>query len=215
MLLSEAMRPSNATAQWHERLQRPDIAGKIADGMKQLAVIAAPNPEMEALAIAVALREARHLGQIGGAGDAGPRAGAAGDGSARRAGTSITRIPAATRWSRRRPAFFHASPPKRPRAGWSRRRCWRCSSIRCAGLALRKAHRSPRSKRWSSRCCAGRARSPARPASRRILARFRIELDKLNRGEVSSLHRAEPRARLKDRELDRAQALIAVACRRR
>ena len=41
-------------------------------------------------------------------------------------------------------------------------------------------------------------------------ARFRVELDKLNAGEVSSLHRAEPRARLKDRELDRAQALLAA-----
>jgi ATP-dependent helicase/nuclease subunit B len=38
--------------------------------------------------------------------------------------------------------------------------------------------------------------------------RFRGELDKLKRGVVSSLHRAEPRTRLKDRELDRAQALI-------
>ena len=38
--------------------------------------------------------------------------------------------------------------------------------------------------------------------------RFRSELDKLNRGEVSSLHRAERRARLNQRELDRAQALV-------
>ena len=39
---------------------------------------------MEALAIAVAMREARHLEQIGGTGDAGSRAGAAGDGGAGR-----------------------------------------------------------------------------------------------------------------------------------
>src|SRR3954451_20512888 len=31
--------------------------------MKNLAVVEAPNPEMEALAIAVAMREARHLGK--------------------------------------------------------------------------------------------------------------------------------------------------------
>jgi ATP-dependent helicase/nuclease subunit B len=61
VLLSEAMRPSKATAQWHDRLAQPDIATHIADGMKNLAVIEAPNPEMEALAIAVAMREARHL----------------------------------------------------------------------------------------------------------------------------------------------------------
>src|SRR3984957_9959077 len=61
VLLSEAMRPSNATAQWHERLARPEVAVHIADGMKNLAVIEAPNPEMEALAIAIAMREAAHL----------------------------------------------------------------------------------------------------------------------------------------------------------
>jgi ATP-dependent helicase/nuclease subunit B len=63
VLLSEAMRPSNATAQWHDRLARPEISAHIVRGMKRLAVIEAPNPEMEALAIAIAMREARHLGQ--------------------------------------------------------------------------------------------------------------------------------------------------------
>ena len=63
LLASEAMRPSNATSEWHDRLKRPDIAAKIAAGMDKLAVVGAPNPEMEALAIAVAMREARHLGK--------------------------------------------------------------------------------------------------------------------------------------------------------
>ena len=63
VLASEAMRPSNATAQWHRRLAEPDIVEKISGAMKDLAVIAADNPEMEALAIAVAMREARHLGK--------------------------------------------------------------------------------------------------------------------------------------------------------
>src|SRR6266581_1142562 len=61
VLVSEAMRPSNATAQWHRRLAEPAIADKISRGMKNLSVIEAANPEMEALAIAVAMREARHL----------------------------------------------------------------------------------------------------------------------------------------------------------
>jgi ATP-dependent helicase/nuclease subunit B len=39
--------------------------------------------------------------------------------------------------------------------------------------------------------------------------RFRDELRKLHSGEISSLHRAEPRARLKEHELDQAQSLIA------
>ncbi len=63
VLASEAMRPSNASAQWHQRLAQPDVVAKIAGGMRDLAVIEAANPEMEALAIAVAMREARHLGK--------------------------------------------------------------------------------------------------------------------------------------------------------
>jgi ATP-dependent helicase/nuclease subunit B len=39
--------------------------------------------------------------------------------------------------------------------------------------------------------------------------RFREELAKLRGGETSALHASEPRTRLKDEELDRAQALIA------
>src|SRR6476660_3294567 len=61
VLVSETMRPSSATEQWHDRLAQPDVALKIAGGMAKLAVVEAPNSEMEALAIAVAMREARHL----------------------------------------------------------------------------------------------------------------------------------------------------------
>ncbi len=61
VLVSEAMRPSSATAQWQLRLAQPEIVEKISLGMTDLAVIEAENPEMEALAIAVAMREARHL----------------------------------------------------------------------------------------------------------------------------------------------------------
>ena len=62
VLVSEAMRPSNATGAMARSAAR--ARGRRADrrcGMKNLAVIEAPNPEMEALAIAVAMREARHL----------------------------------------------------------------------------------------------------------------------------------------------------------
>src|SRR6202012_4790033 len=43
ILASEAMRPSNATAQWHRRLAEPDVAERIAAGMQNLAVIQAAN----------------------------------------------------------------------------------------------------------------------------------------------------------------------------
>src|SRR5712664_362352 len=61
VLISETMRPSTATEQWHDRLAQPDVSLRIAGGMTNLAVVEAPNSEMEALAIAVAMREARHL----------------------------------------------------------------------------------------------------------------------------------------------------------
>jgi ATP-dependent helicase/nuclease subunit B len=63
LLTSEALRPSAATAEWHRRLAQPDSAARIAAGMRRLAVIAAPTPEAEALAIAVALREAHEHGR--------------------------------------------------------------------------------------------------------------------------------------------------------
>lgn len=58
MLASEALRPANATAQWHQRLTNPAISRRIADGMADLAIVEAPTSDMEALAIAVAMREA-------------------------------------------------------------------------------------------------------------------------------------------------------------
>src|SRR3954452_24195231 len=63
LLMSEAMRPSNATSHGHGRLAEPQVEEKIAAGMSNLAVIEAANSEMEALAIAVAMREARELGK--------------------------------------------------------------------------------------------------------------------------------------------------------
>ncbi|CAM5516518.1 Inactivated superfamily I helicase OS=Afipia felis OX=1035 GN=NCTC12722_00055 PE=4 SV=1 [Afipia felis] len=63
LLASEAMRPATETAQWHRRLAEPDAAARIKRGFGQLAIVEAANPEMEALAIAVAMREARHLGR--------------------------------------------------------------------------------------------------------------------------------------------------------
>ncbi len=62
-LLSEALRPSSATAHWHHRLQQTQIAERIAAAMQTLTVIAADNAELEALAIAVAMRESYAQGR--------------------------------------------------------------------------------------------------------------------------------------------------------
>ena len=59
LLASEAMRPATETAQWHRRLAEVNVAARIERGFDNLAIVEAVNPEMEALAIAVAMREAR------------------------------------------------------------------------------------------------------------------------------------------------------------
>ena len=42
VLVSEAMRPSNATAQWHRRLAEPDIAEKISRGHEPISPSSRP-----------------------------------------------------------------------------------------------------------------------------------------------------------------------------
>jgi ATP-dependent helicase/nuclease subunit B len=208
VLLSEAMRPSNATAQWHERLREPEIAAQIAGAMRNLAVIEAPNPEMEALAIAVAMREARHLEQSA-ALVTPDRA------LARRV------MAALGRWN----LDFDDS------GGDALIETSTGIFARLAAEAVAKALEPPTLLALLKHplCRLGVAPGALKPAIEalelallrgtrpqggtsglaRDFARFRDELGKLDRGEVSSLHRAEPRARLTRAQLDRAQTLIA------
>jgi ATP-dependent helicase/nuclease subunit B len=208
LLMSEAMRPSNATAQWHRRLAEPPVAEKISAGMKNLAVIEAANPEMEALAIAVAMREARELN---------------------RSAALVTpdralarRVEAALgRWNLQfddsggdalmdTPAGIFArlaaeaaskqlEPPtllallKHPLLRLGRARGAFRSAIETLELALLRG----------TRPAAGSAGLAG------DFVRFRDELAKLDRGEASTLHRAEPRTRLAAADLDHAETLIA------
>jgi ATP-dependent helicase/nuclease subunit B len=57
-LVSEAMRPATASELWQERLNDPDFTVQADAAMQGVAAIEAANAEEEALAIAVALREA-------------------------------------------------------------------------------------------------------------------------------------------------------------
>lgn len=61
LLLSETMRPSGETARWHRRLAEPAVDARLTLAMQGVTVVAADNPEMEALAVAVAMREAHEL----------------------------------------------------------------------------------------------------------------------------------------------------------
>ena len=209
VLLSEAMRPSNATAQWHDRLEQPAIAAHIANGMKNLTVIEAPNPEMEARSIAVALREAHHLGKSA-ALVTSDRA------LARRVmaalgrwnldyedsgGDALIETPAGVFARLAAEAIAGALEPptllalvKHPLCRLGGAEGMLKPGLQTLEFALLRGTRPP----------------PGTAGLAHDLARFRSELAKLNDGEVSSLHRLEPRARLRDRELDRAQALISA-----
>ena len=209
VLMSEAMRPSGATAQWHDRLQKPEIAAHITAGMANLAVVEAPNPEIEALAIAVAMREARHLGKS--AALVTPdralarRVSAAldrwnlvfddsgGDGLMETPAGIFARLAAEAATNGLEPPTLLALL-KHPllRLGGAQGAFRR--GIEVLELALLRGTRP-------QAACAGLAAD---------FARFRDELRKLNNNETSSLHRAEPRARLGDRDLDRAEAVIVA-----
>ena len=80
-LVSLALRPAPVTDQW--RSEGGALAGSLGAAAAGLAWVEAPDPRGEALAIALVLREAAETGARARAGDAGPGAGAAGDGRAR------------------------------------------------------------------------------------------------------------------------------------
>jgi ATP-dependent helicase/nuclease subunit B len=209
VLLSETMRPSNATAQWHDRLKKPEIAEHIASGMKNLAVIEAPNPEMEALSIAIAMREAAHL-QKSAALVTPDRA------LARRV------MAALARWNLdfddsggdvlietsagifARLAAEAATKGLEPPALLALLKHPLCRLGAAAGAHLLAIET------LELALLRGTRPQPGTRGLAQDLARFRRELTNFRNKEVSSLHGSEKRARLSDSELDRAQTLIAA-----
>jgi ATP-dependent helicase/nuclease subunit B len=209
VLVSETMRPSTATEQWHDRLEQPEISAKISGGMTNLAVVAAPNPEMEALAIAVAMREARHLGKSAALvtpdralarrvtaalgrwnlefDDSG------GDALMDTSAGIFARLVAEAAAKGLEPPTLLALL-KHPlfRLGGAHGALKR--AIEVLELALLRGTRPQAGS-------GGLARD---------FDRFRAELRKLRGGEISSLHPSEQRARSRDEDLDQAQSLIAA-----
>ncbi|MGM4990982.1 double-strand break repair protein AddB [Tardiphaga sp. 841_E9_N1_2] len=208
LLASEAMRPSNATAQWHTRLAQPAVEQKIAAGMQNLAVIAAANPEMEALAIAIAMREAHELKKSAALvtpdralarrvmaalsrwnlvfDDSG------GDALTETSAGIFARLIAEAAAEQLEPATLLALL-KHPlfRLG-AAPNAWK-DAIETLELALLRGTRP----------------TPGTAGLAQDFTRFRDELGKLRRREASILHGAEPRAKLDDDRLDRAEELIA------
>ncbi len=207
LLVSEMMRPSHATAQWHRRLADPATAARISDGMADLAVIEAANPEMEALAIAVAMREARHLGKS--AALVTPDRALArrvmaalgrwnlafdDSGGERLMDTPpgiLARLAAETVSGQLEPPTLLALL-KHPLCRLGAR-----GTLAPAIATLERA------------LLRGTRPQPGTRGLAEDFARFRLELAKFRRGETCSLHVSEPRTRLSDGRLDEAQALIS------
>lgn len=209
VLVSETMRPSSATEQWHDRLARPEVSAKISAGMTNLSVVEAPNSEMESLAIAIAMREARHLG---------------------RSAALVTpdralarRVMAAlTRWNLEfddsgGDALMETS------AGVFARLTAEAAAKGLEPPTLLALLKHPLFRLGGAYGASRRAIEVlelavlrgTRPQAGtggllRDFDRFRSELKKLNSGETSSLHRAEQRAKLKEDDLDLAQSLVAA-----
>ncbi len=208
VLVSEAMRPSNATAQWQRRLAEPDIAGKIALGMTNLAVIEAENSETEALAIAVALREARHLNKSA-ALVTPDRA------LARRV------IAALGRWNLAFDDSGGDALMDTPTGIFARLAAEAAAKqlepptllalLKHPLCRLGAAQGAFKTETEALELALLRGTRP-QPGSRGLaqdLLRFRIELKILRAGKTSSLHGSEPRTALSDEELDGVHRLIA------
>jgi len=207
-LLSEAMRPSNATAQWQQRLAEPKIAGKIARGMENLALIEAENTEAEALAIAVAMREARHL-------DKSAALVTADRALARRVAAALGRWNLAFDDSggdalMDAPAGIFA----RLAAEVAAKQLEPPTLLALLKHPLCRLGAAPGAFEKAAEVLELALLRGTRPQAgtgglERELVRFRAELAKLRCDETSSLHRSEPRTRVSDRELDDANRLIS------
>jgi ATP-dependent helicase/nuclease subunit B len=209
ILASESMRPSNATAHWQQRLTEPDIIEKIAGGMSGLSVIEAANPEMEALAIAVAMREARHRGKsaalvtpdralarrvMAALGRWNLAFDDSGGDALMDTSTGIfARLAAETVAKQLEPPTLLALL-KHPLCRLGRAPGALRKPIAALELALLRGTRPQAGSHGLVQ----------------DFARFRTELAKLNRGEVSSLHRAEPRTRLSEKDLEQVEELIQL-----
>ncbi|HEX5845563.1 MAG TPA: double-strand break repair protein AddB [Rhodoplanes sp.] len=208
-LLSEALRPAATTDLWRSRLAEPGFADKLAASLSGLAVIEAGNADEEALAIAVALREAvEERGRT--AALATPdralarRVAAAlarwdivvadsgGDSLGNTAAGIFARLAAETALGHLAPAPLLALL-KHPLCRLGAREN---ADARAVAALERAVLRGPRPRAGSK----GLADA---------LANFRSELAKLRHGEPSTLHPSEPRALVSKTDLAAAENLVA------
>ncbi len=208
VLVSEAMRPATSSEKWHTQLADKAIAQQIASGTEGLTVVEAANPEMEALAIAVAMREAREHNQTA-ALVTPDRA------LARRV------MAALGRWNLAFDDSGGDSLMDTP-AGIFARLAAQTVADELAPPSLLALLKHPLLRLGQAESAFTKAISDlelallrgTRPAAgseglARDFARFRTELGKLRRKEPSAIHSSELRAKLDDGALDTVATLIA------
>jgi ATP-dependent helicase/nuclease subunit B len=207
LLTSEAMRPSESTARWRERLNDADVSKRIARGMHGIAVIEAPNVEMEALAIATAMREAQYNNVTAALVTPGRALArrvlaaldrweiecndSGGDSLMDTRAGLFARLIADVVAEQLAPAPLLALL-KHPLFRLGRRHGALRRPIADLELALLRGTRPP----------------PGLDGLRRSFDGFRSELGKLRRRETSLLHHSDLRARLTDPQLDAVDALL-------
>jgi len=208
VLTSETMRPATSSEKWHTQLADKVIAQRIASATEGLALIEAANPEMEALAIAVAMREAREQ-NLTAALVTPDRA------LARRVMASLGR------WN----LTFDDSGGDSlmdTSVGIFARLAAQTIAEELAPPSLLALLKHPLFRLGQAQSAYKKAIGDlelallrgTRPAAgseglARDFARFRAELGKLRRKETSAIHRSEPRAQLDEVSLDAVQTLIA------
>ncbi len=209
VLTSEAMRPSAATAAWSERLSQPAVTENIEAAMDGVSVLEAPGPEMEALAIAAAMREARER-NLSAALVTPDRALARrvqmalgrwnltaedlrGDALLTLPAGLFARMAAAVIAEQLAPAPLLALL-KHPLFRLGRRVSGWSSAIATLELALLRGSRPAAGSKGLAIALAG----------------FRAELTKLIAREPSTLHRSEPRAHIRLGALDDVDALVSA-----
>ncbi len=205
-LLSEALRPASATDKWRTRLD--EIGAVVAPALAGVTVIVAANAEEEALAVAVALRETQSEPERTAALVTPDRA------LARRVAVMLRRWNIVA-------DDTGGDPLADTAAGVFCRLVAEAAACGLAPTQLLALLKHPFARFGADEVRHGRdvaaleraiLRGPRpRPGSPGLiaaLAGFRAELAKLKRGEISDIHRSEPRASLHAAELDEAERLL-------
>ncbi len=207
-LASEAFRPAAATELWRERMTDRDFAADAQRALEHLSFIEAANPEEEALAIAIALREAVAEPDQTAALVTPDRA------LARRV------ISALARWQ---VAVDDSGGDALPdtQAGVFARLASEGALGGLAPVALLALLKHPLLRLGAAETAHARAIAaleravlrgprphPGTDGLAHALASFRAELAKLRRGERSDLHPSDPRAMLTDGELQAAANVV-------